>query len=64
MLLVQPPVAAQDVALVVDQASVDAAPALIVAGVAVSVTVGGTSCVTVTVAIAVTWPPEPEHVSV
>jgi hypothetical protein len=64
VLLVQLPVAAQDVALVVDQASVEAEPALTVEGLAVSVTVGGTGCVTVTVAIAVAAPPAPEHVSV
>ena len=61
VLLVQPPDALQEVALVEVHASVEDAPPPMLEGVAVSVTTGfGT---TVTVAVAVAEPPVPEQVS-
>ncbi len=58
----QPPEAAQEVALVDDQLSVDALPLLTVLGFAVSVTAGA-ACVTETVADCVVLPPVPVQVS-
>ena len=61
VLFVQPPDALQEVALVEVHASVEDAPPPMLGGVAVSVTTGfGT---TVTVAAAVAEPPVPEQVS-
>lgn len=60
---VQPPEAAQDVALVEDQARVAVRPLWTVLGVAVSVT-DGAGCVTETVADCVALPPAPVHASV
>ena len=59
-----PPLAVQAVALELVQVSVDALPALMVAGFAVIVTAGGGGETTVTAAFAVPWPPGPEHVRV
>ena len=60
VLLVQPPVAAHEVALVEFQVSVEAPPLAMLDGLAVSVAVGcGT---TVTVANPVPEPPMPLHV--
>ena len=60
VLLVQPPVAAHEVALVEFQVSVDVPPLAMLAGLAVSVAVGcGT---TVTVADPLPEPPMPVHV--
>jgi hypothetical protein len=60
VLLVQPPEALHEVALVDDQVSVVDPPLAMLAGVAVSVTTGrGT---TVTVAVAVAEPPVPVQV--
>lgn len=59
----QPPDAAQEVALVDDQLKVDAAPLLTVLGLAVSVTAGA-GVFTVTVADCAALPPLPLQVSV
>ena len=61
VLLVQPPVAAQDVALVEDHVSVEFPPLAMRDGVAITVTVGWLP--TVTVAEPDPEPPVPEHVS-
>jgi hypothetical protein len=60
---VQPPDAVQLVALVLDQVSVELAPAVMLVGEALSATVGAGG-VTVTVAEAGVLPPAPVHVSV
>ena len=62
MLLVQPPVAVQDVALLEFQVSVDEPPLAMLAGLAVSVTVGCGTTVTVPVPLAL--PPVPEQLIV
>jgi hypothetical protein len=60
-----PPEAVQDVALVDDQESVEAAPLARLLGAAPSVTVGaGVAVVTVTVAVALALPPAPVQPSV
>ena len=56
--------AVQLVALLLLQLSVELAPALIVGGVAVSVTVGNGNVLTVTTAEVVAVPPDPVQVSV
>jgi len=61
---VQPPLAVHDVELVLDQVSVELAPAVIVAGFAVNVTVGAVEGLTVTVADAIPVPPVPAQDSV
>jgi len=61
---VQPPLAVHEVALVLDQVSVELAPEAIVVGFAVSVTVGAATPVTVTVAEDALLPPVPAQVSV
>ena len=63
-LLLQAPLAVQAVALVLDQVRVVLAPALIVVGLAASVTVGFGGAVTVTVTEAAALPPVPVQVSV
>jgi hypothetical protein len=61
---VQPPLAVQEVALVLDQVRVELLPGSIVVGIAVSVTVGTAAAVTVTVAlVGEVVPPAPEQVS-
>lgn len=60
----QAPLAAQAVALVLDQVSVALAPLLIVVGVTAIETVGFGAAATVTVADAFALPPVPVHVSV
>jgi hypothetical protein len=62
VLLVQPPVAVQEVAFVALHVSVEEPPLAIVLGLAVRVTVGGGT--TVTPAEALVDPPVPEHVIV
>jgi hypothetical protein len=62
-LPLQPPEAAQELAFVDDQVSVDAAPLLTVVGFPVSVTVG-VGVVTVTVTDCEALPPVPLHVNV
>jgi hypothetical protein len=59
----QPPEAAQLIALVEDQASTDVAPLAIVLGLALKLTVG-TGVVTVTVAVCAAVPPVPVQVRV
>ena len=61
---VQPPEAVHEVALVLDQVSVELAPKAIVVGFAVSVTAGGADELTVTVAEAGVVPPVPVQLSV
>ena len=62
----QPPLAAQPVALLDDQTRVDPSPAAILAGLADSDTVGGGNGggMTVTVTVLDAAPPSPVHVSV
>jgi hypothetical protein len=60
---VHPPLAVQDVALVLDQVNIELAPDAIVVGLAVSVTVGVGATVTVALA-GVLVPPTPVQVSV
>jgi hypothetical protein len=59
----QPPDAAQDVALVEDHVNVEAAPLATVLGVAVNATVGA-AVVTVTVAVCAALPPAPVQLRV
>ena len=62
-LPLQPPEAVHEVALLLDQASVELLPEVIEVGLAVKVTVGAGE-VTVTVAFAGVEPPVPAHVKV
>jgi len=60
----QPPLAVQEVALVLDQVRVELLPDAIVTGLADKLTVGAGVAETVTVALAEPDPPDPVQVSV